>query len=166
MPAPSRLVWLLWDAAAASVAERFLREGSLPNLARLCERGVRAAARPAWPCAQTPPGMATLVTGAPVHVHGIYGYREAARPRARRSVLETESGFNALRLRAEPFWTTAAREGKRVALAFAPLASPQEAYAPAGIWGSSEGTLVAFDAYGAVLAGQALLATGDLEPAE
>ena len=119
-----KLVWLLWDAGAAVLAERFLEEGILPNLARLAARGFRAAARPAWPCAQTPPGMATLLTGAPTHVHGVYGYREAARPRAKKSALDTETGFDSRRLRAETFWAAASRAGRSAVVAFAPLANP------------------------------------------
>jgi hypothetical protein len=158
------LVWLLWDAASAVLAERFLAEGALPNLARLAEHGTRAAARPAWPCAQTPPGMATLITGAPASVHGVYGYREAARPRALHSALETETGFDARRLRAEPFWTTAARAGRTVTLAFAPLAAPHDAYERGGVWAPGTGpSILTFDGYGAVLAGQAVHRSSELE---
>ena len=159
----SKLVWLLWDAASAELAERFLSEGALPNLARLAARGTRAAARPAWPCAQTPPGMATLLTGAPTSVHGIYGYREAARPRSSRSALETESGFDARRLRAEPIWITASRSGLGSTLAFVPLANPYSAYAAGGPWEVRGAEVLAFEAYGAVLAGQAVHRSSDLE---
>lgn len=147
-----RLVWLLWDAGAARLAERFLAEGILPNLARLAARGLRAGARPAWPCAQTPPGMATLLTGAPTHVHQVYGYREAARPRSARTALETETGFNARRLRAETLWEAAARAGRSAAVAFAPLANPH----------MGDARILSFDGYGSVLAGQAVHRSGDL----
>src|SRR5581483_11501673 len=143
-----RLVVLLWDAAAADLAEHFLREGALPNLEKLAARGVRFAARPAWPCAQTPPGVATVLTGAPTHVHGVYGFREAARPRAQRNALETETGFDARRLRAEPLWTTAARAGRSVAVAFCPFSNPHEAYAPGGPWFCGR-EILTLDGYGA-----------------
>jgi predicted AlkP superfamily phosphohydrolase/phosphomutase len=158
---------MLWDAAAADMAERFLREGALPSLARLVSSGTLFAARPSWPCAQTPPGMATLITGAPTAVHGIYGFREAARPRTQRNALETESGFDARRLRAEPLWTTAARAGRSVTVVFAPFASPQEAYLPGGVWGprsAGDREILTFDGYGAVLAGQAVHRGSDLVP--
>jgi predicted AlkP superfamily phosphohydrolase/phosphomutase len=161
----SKLIWLLWDAASAELAERFLSEGALPNLARLAARGARAAARPAWPCAQTPPGMATLLTGAPTHVHGIYGFREAARPRSSRSAVETETGFDARRLRAEPIWITASRNGLTSTLAFVPLANPYSAYTKGGPWEVRGAEVLAFDAYGAVLAGQAVHRSSDLERA-
>jgi hypothetical protein len=111
--------------------------------------------------------MATLVTGAPTHVHGIYGYKELAHPREKRSVLEVESGFDARRLRAEPLWTTAARAGRSVALAFAPLARPMSAYAAGGSFGPSapgEVPVLTVDGYGAVLAGQAAYRARDLAP--
>lgn len=156
---------LLWDAASAAMAERFLAEGALPSLARLAALGTRFAARPAWPCAQTPPGMATVLTGAPTHRHGIYGFREAARPRGQRNALETESGFDARRLRAEPLWTTAARAGRPAVVAFCPFASPADAYGPSGPW-SSLAELRTLDGYGAVLAGQQVYRRSDLAPGE
>jgi hypothetical protein len=158
---------MLWDAASAVMAERFLSEGVLPNLARLVGRGALARARPAWPCAQTPPGMATLVTGAPTHVHRIYGYREASRPSRLHAATDTSTGFDAQRLAAEPIWTTAARAGLRSLLLFAPLAHPFEPYgrgAPLGPPPGGHGEILAIDAYARALATQAVLRARDLEP--
>jgi hypothetical protein len=109
--------------------------------------------------------MATLATGAPMSVHGIHGYREAARPREARSALETETGFDARRLRAEPLWTAAARAGRSAVLAFAPLASPHEVYARGAPWGprGERGSIETFDGYSSVLAGQAVHRAADSE---
>jgi predicted AlkP superfamily phosphohydrolase/phosphomutase len=147
-----RFVWLLWDGASAVVTERFLAEGALPNLARLCARGARGATRITWPCAQTPPATATLLTGAPPTVHRVFGYRQAARPRSRHSITAVQSGFDATHLAAEPLWRAASRGGLTSALVSTPLASPL---------GALETTVAGFDGYANRLAGPSVLSAAN-----
>jgi len=118
-----RLLWLVWDAAAAWVVDRLLAEGAMPHLAHLAAAGVRAGLRPPKPNCQTPPALATLFTGTDPRQHGITGYAVADR-RPGAGPLATRSGFEADLLRAEPVWRRAASSGRRVVLPLVPWTLP------------------------------------------
>lgn len=66
--------WVVWDAAAVWVVDALVSEGALPAVAALREQGVWASARPPRPNCQTPPALATLFTGKPLHEHGVTGF--------------------------------------------------------------------------------------------
>ncbi|MCJ0873515.1 alkaline phosphatase family protein [Streptomyces sp. AP-93] len=83
--------WVVWDAGAHWIVDRLEREGALPALSRMRERGVFAAARPAHPNCQTPPSLATLFTGTWPSEHKVTGYTV---PGAGEGIASHVSGFS------------------------------------------------------------------------
>ncbi|MFE6620787.1 alkaline phosphatase family protein [Streptomyces sp. NPDC057740] len=82
--------WVVWDAGAHWVVDRLEREGALPGVSRMRERGVFTAARPARPNCQTPPSLATLFTGTWPAEHRVTGFTV---PGAGDGVASHVSGF-------------------------------------------------------------------------
>ncbi|WP_338898168.1 DUF6001 family protein [Streptomyces sp. TG1A-60] len=82
--------WVVWDAGAHWVVDRLEREGALPAVTRIRERGVFGAARPARPNCQTPPSLATLFTGTWPAEHQVTGFTV---PGAGQGVASQVSGF-------------------------------------------------------------------------
>ncbi len=100
-----------------------LRDGKLPNLAKLIEGGAFADdVMPGYP-SLTAPGFASLWTGAPPRVTGISGNRQPRLPSDQFTILQSSIGFNPTLLRAEPVWVTAQKAGRKVVTIYAPLAN-------------------------------------------
>lgn len=120
--------WLVWDAAAHWVVDRLDREGALPAVRELRERGVSGAGRPPAPNCQTPPSLATLFTGEWPDRHGVTGYDVPAGdlpPGGDPAGLPVEaqrSGFAPGMLRTPPVWDAAAAGGARSVFVHAPWA--------------------------------------------
>jgi predicted AlkP superfamily phosphohydrolase/phosphomutase len=68
-----RLIVIGVDGGMLSLAERFMRAGRMPHLARLCARGVFAEALPSIPV-DTPTNWTTIMTGAEPATHGVYSF--------------------------------------------------------------------------------------------
>lgn len=120
--APPRAIVLAWDGASSAFVHDLLRQGKLPNLAKLIEGGAFAeSVLPVFP-SKTAPGFATLWTGAPPQKTGISGNRVPREPRAEHTILESISAFAAAPLLAEPIWSVAERAGKKVVLSHVPFA--------------------------------------------
>jgi len=118
--APKAIV-LAWDGTVPSYIHDLLREGKLPNLAKLIEGGAVADdVIPVFP-SLTAPGFASLWTGAPPRITGISGNRVPREPRDQSTILESSSGFNPSLLRAEPLWMAAQGLGRRVLLSHVPF---------------------------------------------
>lgn len=66
--------WVVWDAAADWIVDRLDTEGALPAVRALRTGGARAAGRPPTPNCQTPPSLATLLTGTSPREHGVTGF--------------------------------------------------------------------------------------------
>ncbi|WP_435192290.1 alkaline phosphatase family protein [Streptomyces sp. bgisy126] len=109
--------WVVWDAAAHWIVDRLEREGALPALSRMRERGVFAAARPARPNCQTPPSLATLFTGTWPSEHQVTGYTV---PGAGEGVASHVSGFSPGFPAAAPVWETLSEHDLTSALVHAP----------------------------------------------
>lgn len=104
---------LAWDGTVPALVGEMLRQGKLPNLAKLIEGGAFADdVQPGFP-SKTAPGFASLLTGAPPRVTGISGNRVPRAPRSEFTILESLAGFSAAPLRAETIWAAARRAGKR-----------------------------------------------------
>lgn len=111
---------LAWDGTVPAFAWELLREGKLPNLAKLIDGGAFADdVLPVFP-SKTAPGFAALITGAPPRVTGISGNRVPRAPRDQFTVLESLAGFSAAPLRAETIWAAARRAGKKAVVSHIP----------------------------------------------
>jgi predicted AlkP superfamily phosphohydrolase/phosphomutase len=101
-------------------AQEMVREGKLPNLAKLIEGGAFADdVIPVFP-SKTAPGFSSLITGAPPRVTGISGNRVPRAPRAQFTILESLAGFSAAPLRAETIWAAARRAGNKAVVSHIP----------------------------------------------
>jgi len=111
MPKAKRAFVLGLDAMVPNMAEKFLREGILPNIGKLVERGCLSRVRSVIP-AQTPSNWHTIATGATPGTHGVtlWGSHSPGEP-----VWEghREEAFNAGLCRAEYIWEATARAGRR-----------------------------------------------------
>lgn len=113
---PSRLIVLSWDGAPAWAIDRLLAEGWMPNLDRLQREGARAESTlPVYPT-KTAVCHASLWTGAWPSRTGIVGGSNPALPAADHTLLEGRRPFDANLIQAEPFYVTAAKQGRRVAI--------------------------------------------------
>ena len=119
--APAKAIVVGWDGAVLPFVRELMREGQLPNLAKLMDDGAFADDVISTFPSKTAPGFASLWTGAPPRVHGISGNRIPREPRSQHTILESTSAFLTARLLAEPIWATARRAGKKVVLSHVPL---------------------------------------------
>jgi predicted AlkP superfamily phosphohydrolase/phosphomutase len=116
----NRAIVLAWDGTVPAFARDMLRQGKLPNLAKLIEGGAIADdVIPVFP-SKTAPGFASLITGAPPRITGISGNRVPRAPRGQFTILESLAGFEAAPLAAEPIWSAARRAGKKVVVSHIP----------------------------------------------
>lgn len=116
-----RAIVLAWDGTPSAFVQEMLRQGKLPNLAKLIEGGSFAeSVTPVFP-SKTAPGFATLWTGAPPRINGISGNRIPREPRGEHTILESISAFISAPLLAEPIWASALRAGKKVVLSHVPF---------------------------------------------
>ncbi|MCC7435055.1 MAG: alkaline phosphatase family protein [Methanoregulaceae archaeon] len=121
-----KLVLISWDGAPAFVIERLVREGKLPNVAKLAQSGVHAkSVIPAFP-SKTAVGHAAIFTGAWGDVNGITNNSVPRTPVSDFTILETRSGFDSRSLTAEPAYITLAKAGWKVAALSATQAYPAE----------------------------------------
>jgi len=119
--APKAIV-LACDGTVPGFVNELLREGKLPNLAKLIKGGSFADdVMPGYP-SLTAPGFASLWTGAPPRVTGISGNRVPRLPADQFTILQSSVGFSPALLRAEAVWQSAERAGRKVVTSYAPLA--------------------------------------------
>ncbi|MEU6662607.1 alkaline phosphatase family protein [Streptomyces sp. NPDC046821] len=109
--------WVVWDAGAHWVVDRLEREGALPAVTRMRERGAFAAARPARPNCQTPPSLATLFTGTWPAEHQVTGFTV---PGAGEGVASHVSGFSPDFPAVPPVWEAMSEKDLTSALVHAP----------------------------------------------
>jgi len=117
----SKAIVMAWDGTVPSFVKELMRDGKLPNLAKLIAGGAFADdVMPGYP-SKTAPGFASLMTGAPPRVTGISGNRVPRAPRDQYTILESLAGFGGAPLRAEPLWATAQRAGKASVVSHVPF---------------------------------------------
>ncbi|MBK3595052.1 MULTISPECIES: alkaline phosphatase family protein [Streptomyces] len=109
--------WVVWDAGAHWVVDRLEREGALPAVSSMRERGVFTAARPARPNCQTPPSLATLFTGTWPAEHQVTGFTV---PGAGEGVASHVSGFAPGFPAAPPVWEAMSENDLTSALVHVP----------------------------------------------
>jgi len=116
-----------WDGTVPSFVEEMLKQGKLPNLAKLIGGGAFADdVLPGFP-SKTAPGFASLMTGAPPPITGITGNRVPRAPRNKFTVLDSLAGFAEAPLRAEPIWLAAEKAGKKVVVSHIPAFAGESA---------------------------------------
>lgn len=122
-----KLYWFIPDGLRAEPVlfrvYEWAREGKLPNIARMLERGSRGYSVPVFP-GHTPTNFATLLTGAFPTTHGV-----ADGPmRLERYPLSvvSKSGFSSHAKRVPPIWFSLEQQGYRVALLSVPGSTPPE----------------------------------------
>ena len=116
----SKAIVMAWDGTVPSFVKELIRQGKLPNLAKLIAGGAVAEDVMAGNPSKTAPGFASLMTGAPPRVTGISGNRVPRAPRAQFTILDSLPGFDGAPLRAEPIWATAQRAGKKSVVSHIP----------------------------------------------
>ncbi len=104
--------------------DQFVREGRMPNVARLLARGTVAEAYPQVPC-DTPTNWTTLATGATSGTHGITGFylHEPGEDLHLGQVLRDRS-FLSNYCHAEYIWEAAERVGKKTLVINYPVGWP------------------------------------------
>ena len=123
-----RVVVISLDGMADWVLDRLLAEGRMPNLARILEMGT--SAEHAWTTlpAITAVGHCSIWTGTDPSHNGITGNQMIPPPFSSHTILDGHTGFHSAPLRAEPIWSAAARQGKRVVVVQATQAAPFDAF--------------------------------------
>jgi len=116
----TKAIVLAWDGAVPAFALEMVRQGKLPNLAKLIEDGAVAADVVAGFPSKTAPGFASLMTGAPPRLTGITGNRVPRAPRAQFTILDSLAGFDEAPLRAQTIWSAAQGAGKKVVVSHIP----------------------------------------------
>ena len=106
---PSRVVIIGFDAPIVPTVQKHMKAGKLPNLAKLCRRGVWGNNCLVPHPTITPPNWTTIVTGAWPGTHGItcFNVHNPGDP-----LDVSHQGFHSEDVQAEYFWNAAAREGK------------------------------------------------------
>jgi len=135
----SKLFWFIPDGLRADPQLfnlfQWAREGKLPNIRKLMERGSHGFCIPTFP-SHTPTNFATLFTGASPKIHGVADgpMHTEGFPLDRVSV----GGFRSTAKRVPPIWATLEERGKQVALLSIPGSTPPElkkGYTFRGRWG-------------------------------
>ena len=113
-PAGRRAIVVSFDSFNEARLRSSLDRAATPTLHAIFDSAACATyAVPAFPTV-TPPGHASLWTGAYGNVSGITANTQPVLPRNAHTLLESISGFAAQALRAEPIWIAAARIGRVV----------------------------------------------------
>lgn len=161
-----RVVLVSWDAGADWVVDRLLAEGRLPAVSRMASEGVRAEHMLAAYPSKTAVGHAALFTGCWPDLNGVSGNLVPLLPRASHRLTETASGFASTALRAEPFFVSAARGGRRVVVLSATQVHPVETHVAAlRVAGVPPDRLVAFSGFEHAVAPPRMLGPEGLHPA-
>ena len=134
-----KLYWFIPDGLRADPDVfnlfQWAKEGKLPNIRKMMERGAYGFCIPTFP-SHTPTNFATLFTGASPKVHGVADgpMHTEGFPLNKVSV----GGFNSGAKKVPPIWTTLEKRGKHVALLSIPGSTPPELHAGytfRGRWG-------------------------------
>jgi hypothetical protein len=155
-----RGVLISLDGSAHAVIDDAVARGVMPTLTRLRTEGTFGELRPVFP-SKTAVAHASLFTGAPPEVHGIYGN---SRPRPD-AWLETENGYSSTGLAAEPLWAAAARQGLDATVAGATQVYPFEPYLGGRRFGGNYGrSLTLLDGYQGVSANSEVIRNVETRP--
>jgi len=112
MKFPEKLVLIGVDGAIPLLVEKLIKEGRLPNIAKIAKKGIFGKVLAPYPTV-TPNNWTSLVTGAWAGTTGITDYH-VHHPGEPLDVIY--SGFNTKECSAEYLWDSAERAGKKVLL--------------------------------------------------
>lgn len=160
MKKPSKLVLIGLDAAVPDLIEEFSRDGRLPNLTRLMEKGTFSRAYYSIP-GVTPVCWASVVTGAYPGTHGIVDF-SVHLPGT--SLDESSNAFRSDLLQAQTFWEAAEEVGKRSATVNFPGAWPpvtRDGIWVAGLGSPATGSPFEIKSSSCFVAGRSVKATRD-----
>ena len=130
-----RLLLISFDSASPALVEEGMREGWLPNLARLRERGAYGRLRSTadWLVSSH---WASFSLGTPPNEHGCYHFLQWRADRMR--VMRLEPAW----MIREPFWRELAERGTRVVVLDAPYTPPPRSRSYPGVemcgWATNE----------------------------
>lgn len=111
--------WIVLDGAGHDLVQQLLEQGSMPHLDSLARRGAIRSVAPSAPSCQTPPGLATLFTGASPQVHGVTGFFVPG-GEGRTDPDSWRNGFAPGVLRRDPVWVDLLRAGHTAAFVHVP----------------------------------------------
>lgn len=152
------------DGASARVLDDAVARGLMPHLERLRRRGSRARGVLAPLPAKTAAGHAALFTGAWSDRNGVVAN---VQPRRGGALDESESGFLATALEAEPLWVTAARQGLRATVLSTPQSFPFGPFTDDRRFGGDFGrALTLVNGYQRVLVSDAVVTEKDVTPGD
>jgi len=162
---PVRAIIVSWDGMVPLFINDLLRQGKLPNLARLIAEGAFVDSVITTFPSKTAPGHASLWTGAPPRINGVSGNITPRTPRNQATILDSVSGFLSTSLKAEPLWMTAARSGRRVVIVQATQAWPFESYLSDGPFGPGEPErLMLFEGYAGISGRDGIITARETAP--
>lgn len=124
---PVKLYWFIPDGMRAEPdlfnVYAWAREGKLPNIKKLMDRGTFGYSYPNFP-SHTPTNFATLLTGAMPEIHGVDDgpMREVGKPLDAVAV----PGFRSTAKKVAPIWKTLEDAGMKVAILSVPGSTPPE----------------------------------------
>jgi len=111
MKQPPKVIVIGLSGATATLMEKYLQAGRLPNLDALVKRGAYTRVRAPFP-GTTPVGWATVSTGAYPGTHGITG---SVVLDAHDALDGGQDGFSLVSYQAETLWQAANRAGFKAA---------------------------------------------------
>lgn len=124
---PLKLYWFIPDGVRAEPTlfnvYQWAREGKLPNIKKLMDRGSYGYAYPNFP-SHTPTNFATLLTGAYPEIHGVNDgpMHTIGKPLDKVAV----GGFRSIAKKVSPIWKTLEEAGMKVVLLSIPGSTPPE----------------------------------------
>lgn len=124
---PVKLYWFIPDGMRAEPdlfnIYAWAREGKLPNIKKLMDRGTYGYSYPNFP-SHTPTNFATLLTGSMPEIHGVDDgpMREVGKPLDAVAV----PGFRSTAKKVAPIWKTLEEAGMKVAILSVPGSTPPE----------------------------------------
>lgn len=120
MNAKAKFVMIGLDGLISGYVKKFVREGKMPNVARLMKKGAYADILPAFPC-DTPTNWTSFATGAWPSVHGIVGFYAHLPGEPLTTIHET---LNTGMCKAEFIWDVAEKAGMKPFILTYPGAFP------------------------------------------
>lgn len=122
MPADKRVLILGLDGATWTILDRWIKDGTLPNLARLRERGAWGPLASTIP-PLTPPAWASFLTGKNPGRHGVFHFAEVD---ARTSDIAagTPTIVDARSIQSPTLWDVLGHAGRRIVTMNTPMSYP------------------------------------------
>jgi predicted AlkP superfamily phosphohydrolase/phosphomutase len=122
-----KMYWFIPDGMRAEPdvfnVYQWAREGKLPNIKKLMDRGTYGYSKPTFP-GHTPTNFATLLTGSYPEVHGVDDGPMHVEGKPLNAV--AVAGFRSAAKKVDPIWKTLEEQGETVSLLAIPGSTPPE----------------------------------------